>query len=94
MVYSIIVIYFSNTNSTSASLDSAFCVRARVENAHASVCRVSAAGEFVNSSRNVAAGIVSVSHPGHVPLLVFARDETNERSMNSPRLTSPGAKAK
>jgi len=37
VVYSIIVIYFSNTNSASASLDSAFHVRTGVENAHASV---------------------------------------------------------
>jgi len=79
VVYSIIVIYFSNTNSTSASLDSAFCVRAEVENAHASAPRISATGEFVNASRSAAAGIISVSHPGHVPPLVFARDETNAR---------------
>lgn len=82
MVYSIIVIYFSNTNSTSASLDSAFCVRAGVENAHASARRVSAGGEFVNAGWNAAArnrsGQPSRPRTPHTHL-VLARDETNER---------------
>lgn len=88
MVYSIIVIYFSNTNSTSASLDSAFCVRAG-ENAHASA-RPCIGGRRIRE-RWLLSGIVPVSHLGH---LVLARDETNERPMNSPRLTPPEAKAK
>ena len=77
MVYSIIVIYFSNTNSASASLDSAIYVRT-ADGERTRICAVYRVGrEFVNASWN-RSGQPSRLHTPLVSLwLVFARDETN-----------------